>query len=84
MKLTPSYFPLACSQNEVDLVFVLDGSGSICENDPTYANGVCDNWNLMLTFLTDFVDRLTVASDRFRIGFVLFSTESQVVFQLDT
>ena len=57
-----------CTGAQGDLVFVIDSSGSIRDANPS--DGSYDNWNLILNFLTDFVDRLPVGTDDYRIGLV--------------
>ena len=54
---TPTPPPTGCGSLIVDLVFVVDSSGSICDTSPECANGcsgTCENWkrvNLFMNFL---------------------------------
>ena len=59
-----------------DIVFVLDSSGSI----EISGQG---NWNLMLNFLVDIVNRLTIGPNAIRVGVVSYSGQSKVNFLLD-
>lgn len=49
---------VTCNTARADLVFVLDSSGSIRDANP--ADESYDNWNLVLQFMANFVDRLPV------------------------
>ena len=62
-----------CSR--LDLVLVVDSSGSITEKDE-------GNWELVKTFLARIVDNLQVGPDRVHIGLVLFSSVASVRFDL--
>jgi hypothetical protein len=64
-----------------DIVFVLDSSGSIRDQNP--ADGSYDNWQLLLEFMVKMVDKLNVGSNHVRIGAVKFSTEAESVFHLN-
>lgn len=57
-----------CTGARGDLVFVIDSSGSIRDSNPS--DGSYDNWNLILGFLNDFVDRLPISTDDYRVGIV--------------
>ena len=72
-----------CSEVKLDLVFIVDGSGSICENDLSYANGKCDNWISIINFMVGIVDVLGVDSGKTRVALVLFSTEAELRWLLD-
>lgn len=69
----------------MDLVFVVDGSESICDNDPEFRKGIdttCDNWNFMLKFMRDFVNDLSIGLTATRVGLITISTEAQVAWNL--
>ena len=65
-----------------DLVFVVDSSGSIRDNNP--ADGSYDNWDLLLAFLTNLVDNLDVGPDATRIGLVRYGNTGENIFYLNT
>ncbi len=57
-----------CVDGQGDIVFVVDNSGSIRDNNP--ADGSYDNWNLMLEFMAGFVQQLNIGPDNFKVGLV--------------
>ena len=61
-----------CTQ-EGDIVFVVDASGSINE----------ENFALMKEFLEEMVIDLDIESGRLQVGAVTFSDTSNLVFQLN-
>ena len=78
----------------MDVVFIVDGSTSICQDDLSYAGvgGSCDNWAGMLTFLQNVINRLDTDGDvinRFdtdgdvRVALVLYSETATTVWGLD-
>lgn len=64
----------------MDVVFVVDGSGSIRDANPT--DNSYDNWSLLLDFVSGIVQGLPFENGRIRFGLVLFSDEGRVVFSL--
>lgn len=61
----------------MDLVFVVDSSGSINEKDPS-------NWDTVLNFIERVTDRFqTIGGDGVRIGLVVYSNEAYVEFTLN-
>ena len=42
-------------------MFVVDSSGSIRDNNPQ--DGSYDNWNLLLQFISDFINNLDIGDD---------------------
>ena len=71
-----------CETALLDLVFIVDGSGSICENDPSFRSGSCDNWRFVITFMVNIVETLGIDQGRTRVGLVLFSTDAVVRWTL--
>ena len=69
-------------EEQVDLCFIFDSSGSIKDANPD--DGSCDNWDLQLKFTADLVDLFTIAPDATRVGAVVFSENVNLVFSLDT
>ena len=63
-----------CSQ--VDLLFILDTSGSILRIDN-------DNWKHMLTFTKVFVDDLTISPNAARVGVVLLGNNGVLKIKLN-
>ena len=82
-KINPPFTFTACVEATLDIAFVIDTSGSICENDPTYSNGICDNWRFMLDFVNNVISSLGIETDKTRVGVVTFSTEGEFQFGLD-
>jgi len=62
----------------VDIVFVLDSSGSIRDNNPS--DGSYDNWDLMVEFVYDVTNRLDFSDTR--VGLIMFANDGQVQWQL--
>ena len=73
---------LGCASNLADVVFVLDSSGSIRDQNPS--DGSFDNWQLLLQFVADVVARLTIGFSATRVGVVKFSDIGENIFFLDT
>ena len=71
--------PLGCS---LDLVFVLDSSGSIRDANP--ADGAFDNYALMLEFVIDIVNALNVGPGGTHVGLVFFSNDAINEFFLNS
>ena len=62
------YFTVAIAVCVADLVFVLDNSGSIRDNDPPGGN----NWQLILDFVKSVVEMLDVRPETIRVAVVDF------------
>ena len=65
----------------LDIAFIIDGSGSIRDANP--ADGSFDNWNLLLQFVAAIIRRLPVGQSRTRVAAVLFSDRGVLLFRLD-
>ena len=82
--------PTECSDSKIDLVFLVDGSGSICDNDSGGTrndpknNGklTCDSWELVKQFMIEFVAKLNVGLQDTRVGLATFANNANVVFKL--
>ena len=61
------------SGNEVDLVFVVDASGSIG----------AENFTRMREFIKDVVQDFKIGSDATRVGLVLFASPARVEFNFN-
>ena len=60
----------------LDVVFILDSSGSIQEDDP-------GNWDLLKSFIINAADTLEVSADGTHVGLVQFSNRAELIFKLD-
>ena len=65
----------------MDLVFVLDSSESMIENDPW--GKPYYHWDIFKKFTQDIVQNLPVGYDRTQVGFVQYSKSPQLVFPLN-
>jgi collagen type VI alpha len=63
------------------VVFVLDSSGSIRDNNPR--DGSYDNWGLLLEFVTNIIDVLPIGPNAFRFGVVRFSDRGESMIYLN-
>jgi len=63
------------------MVFVLDHSGSITDNNPK--NGSWDNWVLMKDFVKSIISSRKISADGTRVAVVTFGNSAQVVFPLN-
>ena len=64
--------PPDCSRVPLDLVFVLDSSGSISDSDSNPFDQIYENWDLMLDFVVHVIDALPIGSNQTRVGVVKF------------
>ena len=69
--------------NNIDLVFVVDSSASICDRDGQLPQD-CPNWNFILSFMNSVVDELTIGENNTRVGVVLFGNKGISKFYLNT
>ena len=67
----------------VDLVFVLDSSGSIGDSNPT-SSSFDNNYDLVLQFVKQIVESLMIGENQSRVGMVIFSTTAVNYFYLRT
>ena len=70
---------LSVCQADVDIGFIIDGSGSIRDANPP--DGSFDNWQLLLQFVGLVIDRLPRSGTK--VGAVVFSDRGELVFGLD-
>jgi hypothetical protein len=82
VEATCSGAPADCTTSLVDLVFVIDSSGSIRDNNPL--DGSFDNYKLLLDFVNSIVDRLNIGVNGSRVGVVRFSDYGDSVFYLNS
>lgn len=70
-------------------MFIVDSSGSICDNDPSKLEDVngnpidCDNWGLVKEFVGSIVDQLVIGVNDAHVALIRFSSLSSVIFGLD-
>ena len=74
------YF-LVCEDAIVDVVFVVDSSGSIRDNNPP--DGSIDNWQLILQYVYGVVQYLDIGESADRIGLVAYSQTALNIFYLN-
>lgn len=65
--------------DNADIGFVIDGSGSIRDANPS--DGSFDNWQLLLNFVGIIIDNLPEIG--IRVGAVIFSDRGQLLFDFD-
>lgn len=65
-----------CGSKKIDLVFLIDSSGSINADDP-------QNFDRILRFLVDILEPLAVGSD-IRVGLISYSQTAENQFYLDS
>ena len=70
-----------CGTQIADVVFVVDSSGSIRDNNP--ADGSYDNWNKILEFVADIIDNLNIGTDGVHVGLVVYSQIARHEFTLN-
>ena len=64
-----------------DVVFVVDMSGSICNNERV---DTCDNWREVKNFVSDMVERMSPELINYaRFGLVTFGNEGETEFGLN-
>ncbi|CAC5409551.1 unnamed protein product [Mytilus coruscus] len=69
----PGYAGDFCEVNPSDIIFVVDESGSVGD----------DNFRVTMEYLANAVDRLPVRHDLIRIGLAVFSGSTRYIFNLD-
>lgn len=67
-----------CGNEQVDLTFVIDGSGSICQDQEPN----CQNWRYILSFLNSIVDHMNIGLNNDRVALVQFANKGKVEFGL--
>ncbi len=69
-----------CEFTVVDIVLVVDSSGSIC-NDEVVAT--CNNWEFVTGFLNRVVDALVIGADNAHVALIRFASRVDVILNLD-
>ena len=67
-----------CATQVADVVFAVDSSGSIRDNNP--ADVSYDNWNKILKFISDVIDELNIGTDGVHVGMVVYSQTARHEF----
>ena len=60
----------------LDVVLMVDTSGSIVDSDP-------NNWNVIKTFLSQLLGPLNIAPDGIRVGIITFSNRVKILSHMD-
>ncbi len=78
------YLTAVCRDFNLDLAFVIDASGSICDEDPTYNvdTNTCDNWALTLAFVTEAVNQLTIGPEAAQVAVIVFADDCDLQWTL--
>ena len=68
----------------MDLVFIVDASGSICDvTDKNVKPTGCPNWRFVIQFMKSVVDGMKVGPDDVNVGLVIFATNAAVAWRLN-
>lgn len=70
--VTSPFVPIGCTEGPVDLVFVIDGSKSLGE----------DNFEIVKHFVTGIIDSLAISPKAARVGLLQYSTQVRTEFTL--
>ena len=63
--------------NTLDVVFVVDSSGSINKNDD-------QNWGRVLAFINRVIDGFKIGVNDVHVGLIKYSNTAEVMFRLDS
>ena len=78
----------SCIQPLSDLVFLIDSSGSICDDDVEAIRvGGCPNYRLLLGFVSEIIYKVTADinnANHTRVGVVLFSNKAENIMYLNS
>ena len=69
----------------MDLAFVIDMSGSICDNDPTFnydTDITCNNWRSIVQFVYQTVANLTIGPLETNVALITFETTAVLRWNL--
>lgn len=64
----------------MDLAFVIDGSGSICEKQGSNSYEPCDNWRSILSFINVLLQGFTIGSKDTRVALETFANTAEISF----
>jgi hypothetical protein len=65
---------------ELDLLFLIDGSSSICEGKPA---DDCPNWNSIIDFMKDIVKHRKIGPEGTKVALVTFGNEPEFRWNLN-
>ena len=75
---------------QADFVYVIDGSGSICDSDSTYDyrndpdNDGCSHWDMVRNFMTNMVDKMRyIGPQGTQVAVVTFANQGKTLWTLD-
>jgi len=76
----------ACGKGLLDLVFLIDTSGSITDKNPKnqFNQTIVNNFDLIKQFVQRLVDSLPIGADNTRVGLLTFSDKASSYFYLNT
>lgn len=57
----------------MDLAFVIDGSGSICDDQPSNPYQPCDNWEFLLNFVNQVTETFKIGPDDTQVTVATFA-----------
>ena len=81
------FYPFYLDCGILDIVFVVDESGSICDNDDTFNadQKICDNWRSVRRFLTQFISNndLIISETGSHVGMVTYRDDVTVDWPLN-
>lgn len=64
----------------MDLAFVVDSSGSICNDE----GGPCANWDSLLTFIKELVQSMIIGENDVRCAMIEFDSYAWIRWNLTT
>ncbi len=73
----------------LDIIFIVDDSGSICDNDDSALRDQndnivdCNNWSFLKLFVRQILTSLTLGERDTRVALIRFSNRIDVIFGLD-
>lgn len=59
----------------MDLAILIDGSGSICQDQPSTPFNPCDNWKSVLNFVNQVLESFEIGPDETRVTVGTFATK---------
>ena len=74
--------PVDCDR--LDIVFIVDGSESICDGSLTNETGIptCENWYLITEFIKELTSKFHVGTGADRVAMAIFADNGVLVWDL--